>query len=384
MNILPAEIDNPIIKSATMQVKSSIEAVLMDTLKRITVEGDSTGLAVMKLEDNFSNSNLIFSLNFEKYSSYYDLLDSNYKKDFEEIARVGKGAYGSVYKVKKYSDNNIYAVKVIKLKGSKEDLEVYVIFMFRVENFMSNVQLYIQMEFCPSTLEKWLDVRNEKESFKDEDNRTIMEQILRGIQHLHSMNVIHRDLKPLNILMDCDKLQIKITDFGLSRELYLKLSCDGNTKEIVEKEEVLLTSHVGTQPYIAPEIQGSSYDFKADLYSVGLIAYEIFCPMQSKSEKYKKFDQLKSHSEIDQKFQQEHPSEADLVIQLTQKDPNNRLTAFEALNHKLFQSKNQGMSNHSFELVKHEIEVLKEEINCIRNEVSQHKKEVDSFFRRIF
>jgi serine/threonine protein kinase len=87
---------------------------------------------------------------------------------------------------------------------------------------------------------------------------TIMGLVL-GMKYIESKNLIHRDLKPSNILLDDDH-RIKICDFGSSR---------------IYEIDVTMTTTAGTPLYMAPEVAGGHYDGKVDVYSFGLILYEI-------------------------------------------------------------------------------------------------------------
>ena len=91
-----------------------------------------------------------------------------------------------------------------------------------------------------------------------------MAQLAAGLQFLRSQNVIHRDLKPANLLLSSTNLataKLKIADFGFAREL---------------RNESLAESVVGSPLYMAPELlEYKSYDAKADLWSVGIILYEM-------------------------------------------------------------------------------------------------------------
>ena len=86
----------------------------------------------------------------------------------------------------------------------------------------------------------------------------------RGVKHMHDRKVIHRDLKPANILFHREgrKTTIKLADLGLARGL--------------TDSEVVARSKVGTPLYMAPEvIKGKAHDYKADVWSLGCILYEL-------------------------------------------------------------------------------------------------------------
>ena len=86
--------------------------------------------------------------------------------------------------------------------------------------------------------------------------------ICRGLIAAHEQNIIHRDIKPQNILLTSDQIA-KISDFGVARILEASTDYAG-------------TITGSTRRYMAPEQYEGSYDYRADLYSTGLILYEMF------------------------------------------------------------------------------------------------------------
>lgn len=106
------------------------------------------------------------------------------------------------------------------------------------------------------------DEENPIQYFKCEnDIKNVLRQLLHSIKCLHDVGIVHRDLKLDNIMMD--EGEIRIIDFGLS-------------KIINPEEKEKLTTVVGTPHYIAPEIFNNSYDEKCDVWSLGVIAYQLF------------------------------------------------------------------------------------------------------------
>ncbi|XP_023604155.1 interferon-induced, double-stranded RNA-activated protein kinase-like [Myotis lucifugus] len=111
-------------------------------------------------------------------------VDERFIKDFEEIAPIGSGAYGSVFKAKHRIDGTTYVIK--RVKYNNESLTKC---------------LFIQMEFCDKgTLEDWIESRRREIPNKDLSLGTF-KQIVTGVDYIHSQGLIHRDLKPSNIFL---------------------------------------------------------------------------------------------------------------------------------------------------------------------------------------
>ncbi len=103
-----------------------------------------------------------------------------------------------------------------------------------------------------------------KNLLDDENKKELVLQLMTGLQYAHDHQIIHRDLKPENILID-ESLNLKIADFGLAT---IKNQA-GSTED---------TTIVGTPAYMSPEqIQGQELTSQSDLFSLGIIIYEIYC-----------------------------------------------------------------------------------------------------------
>ena len=130
--------------------------------------------------------------------------------------------------------------------------------------------LHIQMQYCSSrTLRDFLDDRDD-----DDQSLKIFAQIARGLTYVHERGLVHRDLKPANIFL-IDGVA-KIGDFGLSRHVGFN---DDLVEEDNEEEDEDITRGVGTRLYAAPEqLASDDYDEKADVYSLGVVLYELLRP----------------------------------------------------------------------------------------------------------
>ena len=153
--------------------------------------------------------------------------------------------------------------------------------------------LYIQMQFCSQkTLADFLGNKEARRGPNNAKEDTVdipfaldlFLQIVQGVKHVHSQGLIHRDLKPNNCFMD-DTGMIKVGDFGLSRE-----SSDTKTEEGENEESSSpaaagllggdITAGVGTRSYASPEqMKGSDYDSSTDVYSLGIMLFELCYPM---------------------------------------------------------------------------------------------------------
>ncbi|ESO94965.1 hypothetical protein LOTGIDRAFT_232118 [Lottia gigantea] len=151
--------------------------------------------------------------------------------------------------------------------------------------YHATITLYIQMELCEQTLQNWLYERNSKlnsiEDLKlyEEDNMRIIHQILTGVNYIHSLCLIHRDLKPRNIFLVGNNLHVKIGDFGLATENVI----DSDTKDTIltPSPDIKaffkyddLTSGVGTYQYAAPEqLTNNQYDSKVSMLTLTVNQY---------------------------------------------------------------------------------------------------------------
>uniref|UniRef100_A0A8D0HU32 Protein kinase domain-containing protein n=1 Tax=Sphenodon punctatus TaxID=8508 RepID=A0A8D0HU32_SPHPU len=188
--------------------------------------------------------------------------------------------------------------------------------------------LYLKMEYCEkSTLRDTID-----EGLYQDTNRLwrLFREILDGLAYIHEKGMIHRDLKPVNIFLDCDD-HVKIGDFGLATDhpayvLPLGESSKGN-----------LTGMVGTALYVSPEVQGSTkstYNQKVDLFSLGIIFFEMsYHPMNTASERVFVLSQLRLPDiEFPNDFDEAKNAKQRLVITwLLSHDPAKRPTAMELL-----------------------------------------------------
>lgn len=115
------------------------------------------------------------------------------------------------------------------------------------------------MEYCKDNNLQQLVKDSPQKCLPEEKAMQFFVQILQGLQSIHAISTVHRDIKCNNIVLHDDVA--KIADFGLAKKLQLE-------------EDLMTTSNCGTPPYEAPEIlQGKSYGFKVDIWALGVVLY---------------------------------------------------------------------------------------------------------------
>ncbi|KAJ9657341.1 eukaryotic translation initiation factor 2-alpha kinase [Neophaeococcomyces mojaviensis] len=144
--------------------------------------------------------------------------------------------------------------------------------------------LYIQMELCETgTL---FDLIRSGLPGMIEESWRIFRLLLDGLHHIHSMGVVHRDLKPMNIFIDAQKMP-KIGDFGLASPS--QASVDGH--KLATHVAGPMSRGIGTLFYIPPELEESKatgrYSSKADMFALGIIFFEMCFPFKTATERIK-------------------------------------------------------------------------------------------------
>ncbi|KAG5117997.1 hypothetical protein JHK82_032417 [Glycine max] len=224
-------------------------------------------------------------------------------EDFEIIKPISRGAFGRVFLARKRATGDLFAIKVLKKADmirknavqsilAERDILISVRNPFVVRFFYSftcRENLYLVMEYLNGG-DLYSILRNL--GCLDEDMaRVYIAEVVLALEYLHSLNVIHRDLKPDNLLIGQDG-HIKLTDFGLSKVGLINSTDDlsapsfsdngflgddePKSRHSSKREERQKQSVVGTPDYLAPEILlGMGHGATADWWSVGVILYEL-------------------------------------------------------------------------------------------------------------
>lgn len=191
---------------------------------------------------------------------------------YEILGKVGAGGMSDVYKAKDHILSRIVAIKVLKSEFSEDRTFVT---KFRTEaqsaavlehpNIVNIYDVgsedglyYIVMEYVEGiTLKTYIEKKGQL-SFKE--SASIAIQVARGIEAAHGKNIIHRDIKPQNIMISTDG-KVKVTDFGIAK------AASSNT---------ISSDVMGSVHYASPEQARNGFiDARSDVYSLGIVMYEM-------------------------------------------------------------------------------------------------------------
>jgi len=208
-----------------------------------------------------------------------DVVCDEKENEYEIIEYIGSGGFGYVYKIRKKIDNSIWALKTIHpIDNNKQDIKAILnegrnTLKVRNENVIryiyfhdgtkfNNLPPYIIMEYANGgNLNNFINTNRESQKYIENPVLVLMfRQLINGMKAINN-HLVHRDIKPLNILFHDDVL--KITDFGLSKIV------NQSTRSSTFKGS-------GTYAYIAPEAwEYKDNTIQMDIYSMGIVFYQL-------------------------------------------------------------------------------------------------------------
>lgn len=194
------------------------------------------------------------------------------KNLFTRTEVIGKGKFGVVYKGHHKKTKETVAIKVLDLDTDQDevtDVQREIQFLSELksvpnvthyyESFLINTKLWIIMDYCEGG-----SVRTLLRSgvFEEKYISVLLRELLSGLLAVHNMGVIHRDLKSANVLISKEG-NVRLCDFGVASQL----TCNAYKR----------TTMAGTAYWMAPEVirEGDAYNFKADIWSLGITLFEI-------------------------------------------------------------------------------------------------------------
>lgn len=212
---------------------------------------------------------------------------------------------------------------------------------FRNKRQMST--LFIQMEYCENhTLHDLINSGGLQQQ-RDEYFR-LFREILEALSHIHSQGIIHRDLKPMNIFIDKSK-NIKVGDFGLAKNVHNSISSLNKLEKNSYQNSEDLTSEVGTTLYVANEVLtgDGNYDSKVDMYSLGIIFFEMIYKLSTGMERVTVLKNLRMPTvQFPNEFSaSKYPIEKRIIKELLVHNPKARPSADDLLKSGLLPVKEQ-------------------------------------------
>jgi len=281
--------------------------------------------------------------------------------------QIGRGAFGTVYQAEFKSGGYPIAVKKVQEDKStiatiKKEVDIlkksnspFIVNYFGSVEGSSKTQpidkkgktsteslfpdgddksIYILMDYCGGGSVR--DYIESQGTLNEEQIGSILLSVVQGLAFLHTHKIIHRDLKTANILMTKEG-KVKLADFGISTQL------DATVTGIATGK--VAKTMIGTTYWMAPEISSEKYDYKIDLWSLGITIIEMATseppffnlkPFQFILQLPKLAPALPEVNKANQHFT---PQLRDLVAQCLQHDPTKRPTATKLLEHAFFAKK---------------------------------------------
>lgn len=316
------------------------------TRRLITFERNPT----LTIKNNF------IQLNKDPLSKHYKLID-----------KLGFGSFGYVLKALHLKTGKLYAIKIVNkvILNIQDDesrflREIEILYRLdhpnivkMFEYFIDESNYYIVQEFIEGG--DLFTIISQKGTISENNVAYIAKQIVSALHHIHSATIVHRDIKPRNIMLvkkpdlqpmnklkksqtftdNPDDFQIKIIDFGIAKIGMHKLS---------EK--------IGTPYYVAPEVLKGDYTFKCDIWSAGVVIFMLLNgrpPFDGKSETQiidniinQKLPESKNGSSVARNF----------LFQMLNRNAEVRPSAFELLFHKFISAseKDSIISNNDFQI----------------------------------
>ncbi|CAI5501422.1 unnamed protein product [Closterium sp. Naga37s-1] len=262
----------------------------------------------------------------------YEDIKARYSLGKKEI---GEGRFGSIRTCLERSSGNFYACKTISKKiiethEEAEDVRREVLFLATLkghpyivtlkEALEDKTAIHLIMELCPGG--DLFERIKSRAQLTEPEAASILRQLLEALIHSHSLGILHRDVKPENILLcspsSCSS--IKLIDFGVATVL---------------PEGALCNEAAGTPEYMAPEVYDEKYGFGADVWGAGVSLYVMLSGIppfwESTNQSLEQAIRSKKVSFKHWKWADVSGEAKELITRMLEKDPSKRITAQEAL-----------------------------------------------------
>ena len=324
------------------QKKSEFEEELRISLCSLKDRRNSSGYGSSGGGSFLSNDESYISISNKLFIN--DISEYLPSKKYKILSKLGSGSFGKVYLAQNKFTKEKVALKQIKKSNKdllsdgeiKDEIEIlktldHPDIVRIIESFNTKDSYVLVTEYCEGG-ELFDQVKNQ---LSETQIAVIFKQLLSGLAYLHSHNIVHRDLKLENILIqDIEKskttgeelFNIKIIDFGTAR--------------IFDNKKRKPQSIVGSSYYIAPEVLKQKYNKECDLWSVGVILYMFIvghAPFDGvDDDEITDNIQKGVYRKDDKRWKKASKEVKDLIQKLLVYQPKKRLTALQALKHPWF------------------------------------------------
>ncbi|XP_028329076.1 serine/threonine-protein kinase PLK3 [Gouania willdenowi] len=260
--------------------------------------------------------------------------DSKTGKSYSKGKLLGKGGFARCYEMTDLSNNKMYAVKVIpQSRVSKphqrdkitNEIELHKTLSHKhvvkfSHHFEDHENIYIFLELC--SRKSLAHIWKARHTLTEPEVRYYLKHIISGLKYLHSRGILHRDLKLGNFFVN-ENMELRLGDFGLAAKL-----------ETVEQRKKTIC---GTPNYLAPEVLNrQGHGTESDVWSLGCVMYTLMCgspPFETLDlkETYKCIKEVRYNLPSSLS-----PTAQKLISGILQKNPSDRLTLDQILNHEFF------------------------------------------------
>ena len=268
-------------------------------------------------------------LGFERECNKYDFIH-------ESKSPIGRGAFGEVWKVTHENSKKVYCIKILNKKDIYEqklinqiNKEISIMYNVNhpysvklVNHFEDNEKLYLIMELATNGNLYNLIQNNKKAKNKKLDLiKKLIIQTIEIIKHLHSLNIIYRDIKPENLLLD-ENYNIKLCDYGWATYI---------------TPGKFLTVYCGTPEYVSPEVlKKYAYNEKVDIWGIGVLIFELvfsYAPFSSNFNE-DRYNNIKAGKiNWPNELSEDCNDLKDLIQKILKVNPNERISLEQIENH---------------------------------------------------
>ncbi|KAI1097650.1 Pkinase-domain-containing protein [Jackrogersella minutella] len=287
---------------------------------------------------------------------------SVFLQQYTLLDRLGKGHFAEVYLCVEKSTGQRYAVKIFTThpgldeKSKTDGLQQEIAVLMGVshpnvlclkDTFNEKNAVYLVLELAPEG--ELFNFIVMKQKLTEAETRKLFIQLFQGIKYLHDRNIVHRDVKPENILLVDKDLHVKLADFGLAK---------------IIGEESFTTTLCGTPSYVAPEIlaevKNRKYTKAVDIWSLGVVLYICLCGFPPFSDELHSRDFPYTLSQQIKSGRFDYPSPywdsvgdpaLDLIDRMLVVDPEKRFTVDQCLAHPWVNQKPLGVNDSTDGLV---------------------------------